>query len=400
MRLICLHHRLGGFSSHHFNESWGFIQEFRARGREFLLLVNKYAQRRVVRELKAKAVLDDPTFRMEWSFEERSRRFVKMLHRRVDRTVKAGDCLLLPVSTQLEAHGLTRWLQELPAGKRPWIVVVFHSDRWNRAGRDEYERQIAEFRILHGALAALSAEDARKMLFFAVTELLAAELTDLLGTNVGVVPMPLIYGEMPLIHGEMPSTEAPPSSPPLIAILGGTRREKGSHLIPDIIRACRARMPLQFIVQLTNNTLTPEEVERLAVVEGEPGVRIIRDAMPLADYHAALLSADAALFPYELIPYRKRSSGVFAEAVAYGKPVLATAGTWMAEQIAAGRAAGIVFDALTPEAIADAVHRCVSDLPAFRRSAHEKIAAWRNNVSVSAFVDVMEREIAVRARTG
>jgi hypothetical protein len=135
MKVICIHHRLAGFTSHHFNESLGFIHEFGRRGTEFLLLISIHARADIAAALHARAVLDDPTFRMEWSFAERSRRFVAMLHAQIDAELNANDCVLLTISTQLEAHALTCWLQELPPDKKPWIVVLFLSDRWNRTPR-------------------------------------------------------------------------------------------------------------------------------------------------------------------------------------------------------------------------------------------------------------------------
>jgi glycosyltransferase involved in cell wall biosynthesis len=392
MKTICLHHRLGGYTSHHFNEAYGFRREFERRGRELVLLVNSQAPADIVAQLKAHAVLDDPTFRLEWTFEERSRRFRDMLHKRVDRLVNAEDCVLLTVSTQLEAHALTRWLQELPRRKKPWIVILFLSDRWNRAGRDEYERQIAEFRKLEAVLSSLVPEDARKVVFCAVTELLADELGGLLGTRPHVVPMPLAFGEARSSH-----STGPGSNPPRVAILGGTRREKGSHLIPGIVRACRPLVQVEFIVQLMNNTLTPEEFEALGRVAEEPEVSVIREAMCLADYEAALDSADLALFPYEVIPYRKRGSGVFAEAVAFGKPVVVTPGTWMAEQIEAGRAAGTISEDLRPESFAAAIALCVAGLERMRQSAQALSSEWRTR-DLSAFVDFMERQIALRSQ--
>jgi glycosyltransferase involved in cell wall biosynthesis len=389
MNVIGIHHRLGGYSSHHFNEAHGFMRELDRRGSEYKLLVNVQAPPPIVAELKAHAVLEDPTFRLEWSFEERSRRFREMLHRYVDRPLKAGDCVLLTISTQLEAHALTRWLQELPRRKKPWIFIVFISDRWNRSGRDEYQRQIAEFRTLEAAISSLTPEDANRMIFCTLTDLLAEELGKLLGTRVNVVPIPLPYRE--------PLQRSAPNSRPRVAILGGTRREKGSYLIPEIVRACRSQVQVEFLVQLTNNTLTREEVEALGRIAEEPEVTIIREAMTPADYENALLSSDIALFPYEVIPYRKRISGVFAEAVALGKPVVVTAGTWMAEQIEAGRAAGIVADDLVPESIARAIARCVADLEPLQQSAITASAEWRKH-GLSAFIDFMEAEIARRLR--
>ncbi len=385
-----MHHRLGGYTSHHFNEARGFMVDFARRGKKLLLLVNARAEPGIVKELHARPVFDDPTFRLEWSFEERSRRFVETMHRYAGRRVKAGDWVMVTIATQLEAHALTRWLEELPQRKKPWLVILFLSDRWNRAGRDEYERQIAELGRLRSAIASLSAEDANKVLFYTLTELLAEELSGLLGTPVQVAPMPLLYGD----PGPAPRRA---SAKPLVAILGGTRREKGSYLIPDVIRACHSQV--EVLVHLSHNSRSAEEVERLARIREEPGVTVIDEALPLSAYEAALNSADLVLLPYETIPYRKRVSGVFGEAVAFGKPVVVSPGTWMARQIEAGRVAGVVAEDLQPESIARAVAQCVANLGTLTRSARALSAAWREQVSLPAFVDQVEAEIAKRAQT-
>jgi len=380
MKVICIHPRLAGLTSHHFNESHGFIQEFHRRGKEFLLLISIHAGAQIAAELNARAVLDDPTFRMEWGFEERSERFLAMLHAQIDAHLNANDCVLITVSTQLEAHALTRWLQELPLDKKPWIVILMLSDRWNRSGREEYERQIAEFRILNAAISSLAPEDA------------AEELRDLLGTKVDVAPIPLEYGD----PGLYSSAKTNPHLPRVV-VLGGTRREKGSCLMPDIVRACRSHVQVEFLLHLANNTLTAEEAEKLTHIAEEPQVTVIREPMSLPDYNTALNSADIALFPYEVIPYRKRNSGVFAEAVAFGKPVAATSGTWMATQIEAGRAAGTIFEDLDPNSIARAIARCVVDLKSLQHSAQALSIEWRKKACLSAFVDFMEEQIALRS---
>lgn len=392
MKVICIHPRFAGLTSHHFNESHGFVQEFHRRGREFLLLINVNASSQIAAQLNARAVLEDPTFRMEWSFNERSDRFLAMLHAQVDSDLKANDLVLLTVSTQLEAHALTRWLQELPLDEKPWIVILFLSDRWNRSGREEYERQTAEFRKLNAAISGLATIDVQRLIFCAPTDLLAAELSALLGAKVYVVPVPLPYGDPGLYS-------SPKSNPhlPRVAVLGGTRREKGSHLLPDIVRACRSQVPVEFLIHLTNNTLTGTEFDELAQIAKEPGVMVIRKPITLPEYNIALNSADICLFPYEVIPYRKRNSGVFGEAVAYGKPVIATRGTWMAEQIEAGRAAGTIFEDLEPESIARAIACCVLDLKSLQQSAQALSIEWRNKGGISAFVDFVEEQIALRA---
>ncbi len=387
MKVICLHHRLGGFVSHHFNEAVAFREELARRGTKFVLLVHKKVERPIVKALDARAVLDDdPTFRLEWSFEERTQRFVDMLHEHVDRRVSSGDRVLITIATQVEAHALVRWLQELPRRKKPWIVATFLSDRWNRSTSEEYERQMAELRTVRATIATLCDEDRQRLIFLSVTDRLAADLRDLLGVPVAYAPMPMAYPD-PQPH--------PASSRPRVAILGGTRNEKGSYRIPDIIRACRSRVDVEFLVHVTNNSLSAEAHAKLTALAGEPHVTILERPLTLDEYNAALQSADLSLFPYEVIPYTKRSSGVFAEAVALNKPVLATRGTWMATQIEEGRAAGLVFDP-DPDSIADSIARCVADLDIYRRSAESLSAAWREAVSVTTYVDILESQIASR----
>jgi glycosyltransferase involved in cell wall biosynthesis len=328
---------------------------------------------------------------MELSFEERSDRFLAMLREHLDHRVSADDCVLITVSTQLEAHALTRWLAGRPRGRKPWVVILFASDRWNRSGQAERERQMAEFRELHAAIAGLSPLDERRLIFLTLTDPLAEELTGLLGSPVGVAPMPLPYAD-PLEY----SSPKPPSALPRVAILGGMRTEKGSHLIPDIIRACRSQVPVEFLVHLTNNTLSADVVEKLTAIVDEPHVSVIDQPMSRPQYYAAVASADLGLFPYEVIPYRQRTSGVFGEMVAFGKPVVATRGTWLAQQIEAGRAAGTIFDDLEPNSIAAAVARCVDDLERLTRLAQALGPRWRT-AGLPAFVDLLETTIAQRS---
>jgi hypothetical protein len=184
-----------------------------------------HAPASIVAELDAHPVVDDPSFRMELSFTERSDRFRAILHEHLNRRAGVDDCVLITVSTQLEAHALTRWVSELPSAQTPWVVVLFLSDRWNRSGRAD-ERQIAEFRKLRAAISGLSPMDAHRLIFFTVTAGLAAELTGLLDT--------------------------------------------------------------------------PTVIDR---------------PMTRPEYYSAVASADVGLFPYEVIPYRQRTSAVFAEMV-------------------------------------------------------------------------------------
>ena len=393
MLITCLHPRFGSFTSHHYNESAGLQREFARRGLRFRLLMSRHADPDIVAGLGAEAAFDDPTFRLEWSFEERSARMLAQLHAHLDGRVGAEDCVMITVSTQLEAHALVAWMRRQAPGRLPWVAVLIISDRWNTSTRQEYERQAAEFALLRAALAEQAPEQAHKLLLFTLTQELAEELRDLLGRSPAVVTMPLEYRAT---RAEAWSPAL--GRPPRLALLGGNRREKGSHRLPGILAACEARgLALEYVVQVFNNSLDAGDAAELAqAVEGKSRMHVIDVAMPMEQYHQALDSADLALFPYEVVPYRKRTSGVFGEAVAYGKPVLATAGTWMAQQIEAGRAAGAVFAQPTPEAVSDVVARCLDELPALQARARALASAWREDNGIPGFVQQLLDEVSAR----
>jgi len=153
---------------------------------------------------------------------------------------------------------------------------------------------------------------------------------------------------------------------------------------------------VEFLIELANDTLPPEDVRTLTAVAEEPNVIAIRDPMTLPQYHAALQSADVVLCPYDIVPYRIRTSGVFAEAVAYGKPIVVSPGTWMAREIDEGRAAGIVAESVEEESFANAIAQCIASLESLRQTATTLAPEWRRRVSVAAFIEVMERSITMR----
>jgi len=388
MKIICIHHRLAGMNGHRFNEACGLVREA-ARGRfELVLLVHAEAGAEIASRLNARPVLVDTTYAAGWSFEQRTRGFIPQLHEHIDAELGPGDCVLITVATQLEANALAAWLGELPRDRKPWIVILMMNDRWNQGDATEYGRQAAEFRMLRDALHDLPPGDLHRLIFCASTPGLADELYEFLQVPVAVAPMTKLGEGMPAPDPAQPR--------PCIALLGGARREKGSHLVRDIIHACKGRVEADFLVHLMNETLTTAEFADMESIAGEPGVEVIRGPLPLEQYTRALQSSGIILFPYQVIPYIKRTSGIFYEAVASGKLVVVPRGTWMARQLEDDRAAGVMFDETGVESIVDAISRCVRDREQLEFLARERKAAWVREHGISSFIDFMEREIALR----
>jgi glycosyltransferase involved in cell wall biosynthesis len=165
-----------------------------------------------------------------------------------------------------------------------------------------------------------------------------------------------------------------------------------------VVRACRASgIALDFVMQLANEGLSPQDWDELAGVATEPGTTVVHGALARQEYLHLLAESDVLLLPYGRLPYRQRGSGILAEAVAAGIPVVVPDGTWAAEQVEQGKAAGVVYAGDGPEPIAAALGRCAEEIEPLRARARACAAAWMRTCSIQAFLDWMEGEVSRRA---
>jgi glycosyltransferase involved in cell wall biosynthesis len=384
-RLVAVHHRLAGRSGHRFHEALGLMREAPARGFAPVVLIHREAEPEVRAALPAaRAVLHDPVFRTDLSFADRVRDFAAMLHAHVDRELTGRDLVLMTVATQCEAAAFAEWLRAL-GEPGPRVVLFFHSDRWNRHGEAEHRRQLAELRQAAAALAALPPETAARLRLGAATPGLARELTGLLGRPVAHAPLPIVNGNRAAARRANGSR-----STPRLGFLGGARPEKGFHETRAILDALRPRLGFRALLQLANEQM-PEaawaDLERLAE---DPDVEPLRGALSAEQWEEALTSCDLLVLPYDRTAYRQRPSGIFAEGAAAGIPAVVPDGIWMAEQIAAGAAAGVSFSGNEPGAVAAACAEAVSRLPELHARAERLAAPWRRGTGLAAFLDWAE----------
>jgi glycosyltransferase involved in cell wall biosynthesis len=118
--------------------------------------------------------------------------------------------------------------------------------------------------------------------------------------------------------------------------LGDARDEKGFLEILDAITILHRTQKLdrfQFVLQ--SNRAAPDVQAKIDEFSARniPNVRLIPEALSSDQYYALLESADVVLLPYWRSIYEARTSGIFAEAVAAGKPVIVSEDTWMSDQL-------------------------------------------------------------------
>jgi glycosyltransferase involved in cell wall biosynthesis len=392
VRLISFHHRLVGLNGHKYAEALGLIAAARTRGAEVVMLINKDANEATRAELPmAWTVLHCPVFRTDLSFEERTADFVQMLHRQLDGLARRNDRLLVTTGTQCEVRALAVWLRETPAYRRPWVVTLFNSDRWNRYGPDERERRVAEFRLAAFEIARLDADAKRRLIVGSLPDTLCKEVGDLLETTVGLAPMFLPS------EGYIPPAAKRAGEPQRIGVMGGARAEKGSHLVAAIVRASQKLKPMGFVIQLANEALSDEDFAELCRLQDEPGVEVAHGPLDQGAYRRLLAHCDLLLLPYERLPYRMRASGIFIEAALTGRPVVVPSHVWMGDQVVAGAAAGVVYDGDDPTSIAEALVRAVEHAPALADHARRRAPQWERTMTIDAFLDWVEAEIGSRS---
>lgn len=182
------------------------------------------------------------------------------------------------------------------------------------------------------------------------------ELTDSYSTATGVrfrtLPIPFRHELIDSAAAALPSRAPGEAHAFTFLYLGDARTEKGYHLLPGLARALyhrgthAARPGARLVAQSNFNTPGGEPRPRVArnqLTAFPPDVVELHET-PLAPdrYYALLSGCDAVVIPYDAECYKRRSSGVFAEALAAGKPVVIPAGTSMASALPDG--CGVVYE--------------------------------------------------------
>jgi len=203
---------------------------------------------------------------------------------------------------------------------------------------------------------------------------LAKNLTAALEIATNVVPQPHWYD---LVSPSAEAVYQPRNSNFVpVASVGVLRRAKGGHLLPEVAKLLRqSGCPARLVVQASAGER--QLIEQLSEMEIRGELDLVRNELPESQFIRLIRDAALILLPYDPIRYRTRISGPFSFAVAWQRPCVVPARTWMAEQIETARAAGLMYAGYDAQVIADAVNTAISDLPNLKQTATKYAAAWR-----------------------
>lgn len=124
--------------------------------------------------------------------------------------------------------------------------------------------------------------------------------------------------------------------------------------------------------------MTTEAAEHLAIVAAQDaqlksaahGCEIIsiQTELPRDEYLGWFQATDVVLLPYDAAQYAERTSGIFIEAIVFGKPALVTDGTWMADELRAANLPELIIDWSDPD-LPTAIVRLAHDAEVKRKLA-------------------------------
>lgn len=281
-----------------------------------------------------------------------------------------GDVLFLSYVNLVETLGLAQVASRMGAAF-PRAALLFRRDL-DEQGTDIGMGPRAGIVLLRHALAALLASDpAGRVRLFTDSDGLSEDYGERLARRFQTAPIP--------VDPQFTSLVSPPHVPTLV-YLGDARQEKGYQHLPavaaelaDDLAQGRVRMVLQSNFNLPGGEAGIAAAR--AALAAHRNVTLLTDPLDEKTYVRVLHEASLVLLPYDASRYVARTSGVLAEAIHAGVPLVVPEETWMADQLRR-HGAGVAYDPSAAGALPSAVRRALARLPELSRRAHARRAAF------------------------
>lgn len=272
--------------------------------------------------------------------------------------------------------GWFAWRTWLFRNKKTVFAVLLRFDLRNRAGELAYKAAFLARRILPG-----------RMIFVTDSELLAETFSPLAGQTVHVLPIP----HTPRIAASAKRPSVTPSEV-AVAYLGVAREDKGFHLLPEVVgRLASSRGDLRFHIQAVMLAPTPALTDAVGRLKSfGTSVGIIDRSLSTDEYRGILQDADCVLLPYDPACYGGQTSGIFAEAVAMGKVVVATRTKWM-ERSMERFDTGVFIEEFSAAGILVALERYLGNRKQEEDRAARAAERWRAYHNPDSYVDHLFR---------
>jgi hypothetical protein len=302
------------------------------------------------------SISNDPSWGVLENFVVHNRSFQRDLLQ-VERSLFHGSLTFFPTLSERQLLGTIRWLSHFDDHARPRAVATLEA----LADWSDSNPSARIYRSLWADCPAAVKKDLALTVREAGT---ADQFHRLLGVRPYVLPSPLgAHAKRAQIAANV---GAPPHGSMIVSFVGGSRLERGTMLIPDVVKLC-AESDIRFFIQAKSGSHSGVDLAQLTALRGLPNVELHEGVLERDAYHDAI-ARSVVLIPYAPNHYRWRSSGVYVEAKFLGAPVIVAAGSCMAEEVKV-LGNGLVFEDYSPAAIAACIARAQTEIGSLRERA-------------------------------
>jgi len=385
MRIFVFDPGLTGRYGHHDHMAEGLWRDLKAAGFEVALFGNRKADPGLLaalpvtplfRQSHYQVTSADPYDGMVLDLGAGSRMFAEDIASLGAGAPGGDDLVIVPTTGLREAVGLGMWM--MSSNRRPRAAILFH--RAHSPTLDLLPGSLAAAMHRQASRAIAPVAQGGRWLVGATTARLARMIEAPLGMPVEHLPVPIWYGAAAGPAGRRAD------GAPVVAFLGDMRPEKGYHVVPPLIRAIRAKgATAGFLVHLgVARNIT--DLSAYHALQQEGLAQVYLGWVPDDQMRVMLERASLVALPYARLQYGNTLSGIFALSVASARPCVVPSGTWMADQVAEGAAAGLSYPDDAIDGMADTACRALAQLEDLRERAESLAPRWRAEQSGSALV--------------
>ena len=294
-----------------------------------------------------------------------------------------SDIVLVHTINPNQLFGLYFWYLSIKSINRPFVIVLF------RYGIGDNPRMRRNNTILYRFFFFLILKlKENKVIFSSDSTTLSAEYKKLSGIDFFVFPIPHLPS--------LPNNTINKKDFLTITYFGDARVEKGYCFLPYTINDVLSKNNnIRFIIQ-SNLSETPSK----EILNAKDQIRFFRDNVTIIDkplesneYYHLLSQTDAVLLPYNPDIYHGRTSGILAEAIAFGKPAIVTKGTWLEQQVLEYNQCGVVMDNFRDMDLSNAIHKYIANHREYDERAKDASTKWNAFHNAKMYIDMIMESV-------
>ncbi|QWF71222.1 hypothetical protein KEF85_01625 [Methylomonas paludis] len=377
--LFILEFNLSSLSGHYFNQLLGFKYAAAEYGIKPYILLNQDADPVLAEQLDAFRVISwqpvdinllDYQFDI---FAAGDKQLQPVWEKLEELQISSQDMLLVLSENPVFIYSLGAWFGRIAAVARPTVFMRFVSAaNYLDLKTLDYHEQSWMYRFAGQDLALRPGQE--KVFFLANNHRALTDLGRLCSRRIFYMPLPKYYGDA------FPAHRLNITAPVVYIHLN----IRAGALIAEIVSVITAILANWNNIKFKLKTciaLNRGVTEQLNPYLQENLLEWLPEQQSHEEYMQAIAQSDIMILPYQAQEYQIHHSGVFAEGAALGKVMIYPAETWMAEQVAAGHAAGVSFAAAGQDDIRSTLLTVLTQLPTLAEQAYHRAERFRTEHS-------------------